>query len=131
MTLYDEVLRIMEEELPEIGPYMLKKQLKDLGIDKEEIEVEDIPRISRALSEASAMFGKERSKEIARRIEKVSKVSTAIKSEKNSVKKLDMLMEMAKSRYMTGESEEAVKLFEEALELSKKSTSPKLTAEIK
>lgn len=42
MSLYEDVLRIMEEELPEIGPYMLKKQMKDLSIEGE-IALEDVP----------------------------------------------------------------------------------------
>jgi hypothetical protein len=64
MSLYEELMKIMEEELPEIGPYILKKQMRDLSIDEDGIKPEDIPKISSAVSEAASMFGKQKAREI-------------------------------------------------------------------
>ena len=130
MSLYEEIMSIMNEELPGIGMYILKKQMRNLGIEEEALSPEDIPRVSRAVAEASTMFGKEKARVISRRIEKIAKVGTIIKEEKDPVKKLDMLMDIGKARYSGGEWNEAMKNFLEALKISRSSNIPKMSGEI-
>ncbi len=131
MTLYDEILSIVEEELPGIGKYMLKKQLKDMGMDGNNIGPEDIPKISRALSEASAMFGREKSRALAKKIEKVSGVENTVNRERNRSKKLRMLMDMAATKQRIGELDESLRLYDEARKIATSMDSPKIVSEIK
>ena len=131
MSIYDEILDIVEEELPGIGEYMLRKQLDDLGIDKASITAEDVPRISKSLAEASAMFGRDKSRRLAKRIEGISGVENAIRSEKDPSKKLSMLMDVAATKYRIGEMDEALATYGEALEIAEDSGFPRHVAEIK
>ncbi len=131
MTLYDDILAIVDEELPGIGKYMLKKQLKDIGMEEGDIKPEDIPKISRALSEASAMFGREKSRNLARRIEKVSGVENTVSKERDWSKKLQMIMDMAATKQRIGEPDESMRLYEEAMNIATSNDSPKIVSEIK
>ena len=130
MSLYEEIKSIMTEELGDMGIYILKKQLKDLKIDEDSISPKDVPKLSRALSEASSMFGKDKAKSISRKIERVGKVRKTIKEEKDPVKKVEMLVDVGKARYNGGDWKEAMKNFEEALKMAKISGMPKIRAEI-
>jgi hypothetical protein len=131
MSLYDEISGVMTEEFPGMGQYILKKQLKNLGLDKNEISLNDVPRISRALSEAALMFGRKKAKEVADRISRIEGVKEAIELQKDPGKRAEMMVDVAKSRYSAGEWAKALELFEDALKAAKIKDRPRLTAEIK
>ena len=131
MTLYDEIYGIMADEFPEMGQYILKKQLRNLGLDRESISPADVPRISRALSEAALMFGRKKAKEVADRIARIEGVKEVIELQKDPGKRAEMMVDVAKSRYNAGESAEALRLFKDALKAAEGKNLPRLKAEIK
>jgi len=131
MALYDEISRVMTDEFPEMGQYILKKQLNNLGLNKGAIVPNDVPRISRALSEAAMMFGRKKAKEVADRIARIEGAKEVIELQKDPGKRAEMMVDVAKSRYNTGEWTRALELFEDALKAAEGKKRPRLIAEIK
>ena len=56
--------RIMIDEMDEIGKFIIKNQCYNLGIMPSYILAEDIPKLSKAISEAMLDFGEEKSGKI-------------------------------------------------------------------
>ena len=67
-----ELIKIMESELGEMGPFVVKKQCNKLDIDPENITVKDIPPLSKALSESMKMFGYDKARVIYQKMQMLS-----------------------------------------------------------
>ncbi|MEM3445424.1 MAG: hypothetical protein QXJ27_07395 [Thermoplasmata archaeon] len=57
--LSEKVYNIMGREMGHIGKFIVQKQCKDLGINPDDIKVEDLPRIAKALGDVMKTFGGE------------------------------------------------------------------------
>ena len=72
-----EIHDIMERELSEMGSFFIKKQCMELGIMPDHITSRDIPRLSKALSEAMEDFGSDKSSRVVRDMRKLIKLEQA------------------------------------------------------
>jgi hypothetical protein len=70
--LSKKVEEIMTRELGQLGKFVIKKQCKDLGVDPENIQPEDLPRIAKAMGKVMITFGgPEKAKSIEMEIRKL------------------------------------------------------------
>ncbi len=119
--MYDQLYRITEEEIPELGAYILNTQLDNLGIPRGSISKENLPAIANTITEAAMMFGEKKAKRIRKRIMKeVLSRGEMVKAQKDEVSQMRTLMEMGRSALLTGEFQEALKDFQEAREIAMK-----------
>ncbi|MCK5037874.1 MAG: hypothetical protein KAS16_02135 [Thermoplasmata archaeon] len=61
-----EIHEIMKREMAEMGSFFIKKQCMELGMMPDYITSRDIPKLSKALSEAMEDFGSEKSNRVVR-----------------------------------------------------------------
>lgn len=121
--MYEELYKIAEDEIPELGAYILNTQLNNLAIPRERIRKEDIPAITKAMTEAAMMFGEKKAKKIRRRILKeVLSKGEILKAQKDDSSRIRSLMDIGESALLTGDFMEALKNFEEARDVAKKNT---------
>lgn len=119
--MYEELYRIAEEEIPELGAYILDTQLNKLAIPKSRIEKKDVPAITKALTEVALMFGQKKAKRIRKRIlEEVLSRKEMIRAQKDEESKMRSLIEMGESALLTGDFQESLRDFEQARRISKK-----------
>jgi hypothetical protein len=64
MNYSAQLYRIMEDEMGEVGRFVLEKQCKNLNIDPNRIEPHNLPRLSRILSGIMSRFGDEKARRI-------------------------------------------------------------------
>jgi DNA-directed RNA polymerase subunit RPC12/RpoP len=64
MNFSSHLYRIMEDELGDVGKFVLEKQCKDLNIDPQSIEGDSLPRLSRILSGIMSRFGDEKARRV-------------------------------------------------------------------
>jgi hypothetical protein len=64
MNYSAELYRIMEDEMGEVGRFVLEKQCKDLNIDPTRIEPHNLPRLQRILSGIMSRFGDEKARRV-------------------------------------------------------------------
>ena len=72
-----EIHEIMKRELAEMGSFFIKKQCMELGIMPDYITSRDIPKLSKALSEAMEDFGPEKSHRVVRDMRRLIKLEQA------------------------------------------------------
>ncbi len=129
MSTYAELVRISEEELPGMGPYVLDKQIKDLGMEPDALGSGDIPGLAKAMSKVAAMFGEERARSMRKKI-------LALMDRKNDLqgksveKRIEMLTDIGYSAYFSGEWDEALENLEAARELARKSSFSRTVIEL-
>lgn len=69
-----EIHEIMKKELAEMAPFFIKKQCLELGIMPDYITSNDIPKLSKALSEAIKDFGHDKSRRVVRDMRRLVKL---------------------------------------------------------
>ncbi len=70
--LTKRIQEIMSGEMGHIGVFIVSKQCRDLGIDPEDIEPEDLEDLSKALGKVMLTFGgSEKARKIERDIKKL------------------------------------------------------------
>ncbi len=69
-----EIHEIMERELSELGSFFIKKQCMELGIMPDYITSHDIPKLSKALSEAMKDFGSDKASRVVRDMRRLIKL---------------------------------------------------------
>ncbi|NPA74517.1 MAG: hypothetical protein GXO25_00325 [Euryarchaeota archaeon] len=64
-----KIEEIMTRELGQLGKFVIKKQCRDLGIDPENIQAEDLPKVAKAMGKVMVTFGgPDKAKKIEREI---------------------------------------------------------------
>ena len=56
-SLTGKIEAILQREMKEMGKFILQKQCKNLGIEVEDIEPKDLPKLSKALAEVFQSMG--------------------------------------------------------------------------
>ncbi len=70
--LSQKVEDIMTRELGQLGKFVIKKQCRDLGIDPENIQPDDIPDVAKAMRKVMITFGgQEKAKSIEMEIRRL------------------------------------------------------------
>ena len=73
--LAKRVQDIMSAEMGHIGVFIVSKQCRDLGIDPENIEPEDLDEIAKALGKVMLTFGgSDKAKKVERDIKKLARM---------------------------------------------------------
>lgn len=68
-----KVYNIMAREMGHLGKFIVNKQCKDLGINPEELGIEDLFELSKALGKVMVTFaGEEKAKKIEQEVRKLS-----------------------------------------------------------
>ena len=76
-----EIHEIMKRELAELGSFFIKEQCLKLGIMPDHITSRDIPKLSKALSEAMEDFGPDKSRRVVREMKQLIKIAEAGKAQ--------------------------------------------------
>ena len=67
-----KIYEIMAREMGHLGKFIVEKQCKDLGIDPDSIEEEDVPAVANAIKNVMVSFaGDEKAKKIWLEIKKL------------------------------------------------------------
>ena len=67
-----KIYEIMAREMGHLGKFIVEKQCKDLGIDPDNIQESDLPRVSNALRDVMNSFaGEEKAKKISMEIKRL------------------------------------------------------------
>jgi len=67
-----KVYEIMAQEMGHLGKFIVEKQCKDLGIDPDNIQEADLPRVSETLKNVMTSFaGEEKAKKIGMQIKRL------------------------------------------------------------
>ncbi len=120
MDTYERIISIICEDMPDIGRFVVDKQLKDLRIDRAHISESDIPRIIEAIVKVFSAFGEKKSDRIRKRLIKETGVVLAISREPSAHKKIDMLTDIGKAAFYSGDYAESLKTLKEAWNISRK-----------
>ena len=75
-----EIHKIMERELAEMASFFIKEQCLKLGIMPDYITSHDIPKLSKALSEAMEDFGPDKSRRIVHALRQLIKSNQTMKT---------------------------------------------------
>lgn len=66
-------MRILDDEMGDAGKYLLKRQCKQIGIQFDSIEHEDLPVVSLKLYEVMLFFGRDRANNVYERVRHLEK----------------------------------------------------------
>ena len=108
---------LMFREMSDLGPLIVKKKCKDVGLDPENIRTEDLILLSRAISEAMSSFGADKAKRIYHEISKLHDMERMVSKEENLAKKVDGFLSLGDSARLSGEHEKAIELYNRVLAL--------------
>ena len=75
-----EIHEIMKKELAEMAPFFIKKQCLELGIMPDFITSHDVPKLSKALSEAMKDFGPDKSSRVIRDMRRLIRLEQTMKA---------------------------------------------------
>jgi len=71
--LTKKIQEIMSTEMGHIGVFIVSKQCRDLGVDPEDIEQEDLNELAKALGKVMLTFGgSEKARKVEREIKKLT-----------------------------------------------------------
>ncbi len=71
--LTKKIQEIMSAEMGHIGVFIVSKQCRDLGVDPEDIEPEDLNDLAKALGKVMLTFGgSEKARKVEREIKKLA-----------------------------------------------------------
>ncbi len=117
-SLSVEVAKIMTSELGDMGPFIIKKQCKDLDIDPDNIPASSLPALANALSGSMKLFGTDKAKNLYNKILKLKDLEKMVDGEADTTQKLDDLLHLASMGSNAGDWGAAGKYYDEALALS-------------
>jgi tetratricopeptide (TPR) repeat protein len=111
-----KIYDIMDREMKELGPFIVKKQCLLIHVDPENIQPQDLPQLASKLAEAMVMFaGHEKANRIYSEIRKLRNLDLIAKEERSEGTKLKMLEELGKGSLYAGEWAKALAYFDELL----------------
>jgi len=107
------VFQVMDRELGTVGKAIVKKQCNKLGIHPDEIEVTDLPKLSRAISEAMAWFGAFKAKDLHKELLAVGDVAGEVEKTQKTDDKLSMVQDLAKGAFLAGNLDDALNFYDQ------------------
>jgi len=117
-TLNKKITDIMERELGDLGEFIVKKQCRDLMLDFDNIQEEDLPLMANALSQVMSTFGgMEKAKRVYKEIKKLKDLDAVVKEESHAPKKVEMLLNLGDVNMVTGEWKVALDYYTSALDV--------------
>lgn len=115
--LSEKITVLMYREMSDLGPLIVKKKCKDIGLDPENIKTEDLILVSKAISEAMASFGADKAKRIYHEISKLHDMEKMVVKEENLSKKVEGFLSLGDSARFSGEHEKAIEYYNRVLAL--------------
>jgi tetratricopeptide (TPR) repeat protein len=115
--LSTKITGLMYREMSDLGPLIVKKKCKDVGLDPENIRTEDLILVSKAISEAMASFGADKAKRIYHEISKLHDLEKMVNKEENLAKKVEGFLSLGDSARLSGEHEKAIEFYNRVLAL--------------
>lgn len=112
----EDIFKIMTREMGEIGVHIVKNQCYENGILYSHITWEDVPKLSKAISEAMLSFGEDKAGRISREIRGLVDLDNLLQKEKNPLVRAKMYSQLGDSSAITGEINLAMKYYESAKE---------------
>jgi tetratricopeptide (TPR) repeat protein len=120
-----KIYEIMEREMADIGPFIVRKQCLLIHVDPENIEAHDLPQLAAKLSEVMVMFGgHEKARNIYSELRKLKDMDLIVKDEKSEGTKLKMQEDLGKGSLYAGEWEKAKSYFDGLLADAEKRGDP-------
>jgi tetratricopeptide (TPR) repeat protein len=114
--LTKKVYEVMEREMQDIGPFIVRKQCLQIHVDPENIEPSNLPNLAAKLSEVMVMFGgHEKARKIYSELRKLKDMDLIVRDEKSEGTKLKMQEDLGKGSLFAGEWEKALGYFEALL----------------
>ncbi len=129
MDIYEAIISVVREEMPDIGQFVVDKQLKDLGIEREGIKDSDVPRIIEAIVRVFLAFGEKKARRVRQELIRRTGANRTVASESDDHKKVHMLMDMGKAAFYSGDYAEALGNLGEALAIAEKRGFHRLTVD--
>jgi len=115
----EKIHEIMFREMQEMGPFIIKKQCMDLGIDPNAIGSTDLPSIAYALSEVISSFGgTDKASAIYKELTKLKDMDEIIDEEENIEKKYDHIINLGDGARLSGDWMQALDYYKRLLKLS-------------
>jgi len=99
---------IMSKEMGEMGPFIVKKQCEQLGLDCDDINEGDVPKLARALSETMRSFGQDRAKKVYSEIRRTCEINEIVDAGKVSEEQLETLLNMGDAARFAAETDDAL-----------------------
>ena len=109
-----EIFDIMAREMGIIGEYIVKNQCFEIGIMYNSITWEDVPRLSKALSEVMMSFGEAKASKIFEEIENLVDIDTLLAKEQNPLTRAKMYSQLGDSSAITGNNSHALDYYKRA-----------------
>lgn len=110
----EAIFKIMDREMGDIGEHIVKKQCYNNGIMYTHITWEDVPKLSKAISEAMLSFGEEKAGKIFREIQGLVDLDALLENETDPLLRAKMYSQMGDSSAMAGDPERARRYYESA-----------------
>lgn len=115
-SLSEHINNIMEREMGDIGPFIVKKQSMLIGADPGRIEPSDLPELASKLSEVMKTFGGyEKARKIFSEIKELDNLDRIVEDEKSGEKRNKMLEDLGRTCIFAGEWEKAFEYFNQLL----------------
>ncbi|MFH0815281.1 MAG: tetratricopeptide repeat protein [Methanobacteriota archaeon] len=111
-----KVYEIMEREMQDIGPFIVRKQCLQIHVDPENIEPANLAQLAANLSEVMVLFGgHEKARKIYSELRKLKDLDLLVKEETSEGTKLKMTEELGKGSLFAGDWPKAKEYFEQLL----------------
>jgi tetratricopeptide (TPR) repeat protein len=108
-----KVYEIMEREMQDIGPFIVRKQCLQIHVDPENIEAVNLAQLAANLSEVMVLFGgHEKARKIYSELRKLKDLDLLVKQETSEGTKLKMTEELGKGSLFAGDWAKAKGYFE-------------------
>src|SRR5512137_2392216 len=92
-----KIYAIMEREMQDIGPFIVRKQCLLIHVDPENIEPANLPQLAAKLSEVMVLFGgHEKARKIYSELKKLKDLDLIVSEETSEGAKLRMTEELGK-----------------------------------
>ena len=114
LMIYD----IMSDEMGDLGPHIVRKQCRDLQVNPDEIQKEDLPGVAKVLSEVMITFGREEANKIYKAINKLENLESIVEEEEDELKKMEGFLDLGDFARFSGEYDKAWEYYSKLLELS-------------
>ena len=114
--LSEQINNIMEREMGDIGPFIVRKQSMIIGADPGSIRPNDLPELASKLSEVMKTFGGyDKARKIYYEIKELGNLEQIIEEEESEEKRNKMLEELGRTCIFAGEWEKAFEYFNQLL----------------
>ena len=121
LSLGNEIRRLLETEIGEVGVLTYKKQCWDLGLNPDSVSLKDVPLIARGVARAiTPIIGQDRSKNIEKRMQRIKlleemKDTTREQNQQTKARKaVNLEVALGETCLALKEYEEAKKYFRQA-----------------